>query len=181
MIIIGGGAAGLTTGIRLLEMGISPIILEKENELGGAGIHAGRFFAVNTRWQQELNIVDSIEFAMNEWTDMTGSEPDSNIEDFITSSADTLEWIESFNINFETVQQDIGAGTIPRIHSLSYFTSPTNIMVRNTITIHKLNQTVTTLNSQVITFSSQRTMKSTPLACCASHRRFCTKQFNCFG
>ena len=47
-------------------------------------------FAVNTRWQ-ELNIVDSSEFALNEWTAMTGSEPDSNIEDFITNSADTLE------------------------------------------------------------------------------------------
>ena len=119
VIIIGGGAAGLTTGIRLLEMGIAPIILEKENKLGGAGIHAGRFFAVNTRWQEELNIDDSIESALNDWTEITGSDPDNNIESFINNSADTLEWIESFDIDFETVQQDIGAGSIPRIHSLS--------------------------------------------------------------
>ena len=33
VIIIGGGAAGLTTGIRLLELGISPILLEKEMNL----------------------------------------------------------------------------------------------------------------------------------------------------
>ena len=73
VIIIGGGASGLTVGMRLLELGISPILLEKENELGGAGIHAGRFFAVNTRLQQERNIIDSSESALNEWTEINKS------------------------------------------------------------------------------------------------------------
>ena len=35
VIIIGGGASGLSVGIRLLELGISPLLLEKEAELGG--------------------------------------------------------------------------------------------------------------------------------------------------
>ena len=53
------------------------------------------------RWQQELNIVDSTERALNEWIDITGAQPDDNIESFIRHSANTLEWIESFNIQFE--------------------------------------------------------------------------------
>ena len=57
VIIIGGGASGLSVGIRLLELGISPLLLEKEAELGGAGIHAGRFFAVDTQLQKSLNIL----------------------------------------------------------------------------------------------------------------------------
>lgn len=35
VIIIGGGAAGMQTALRLADEGVSPLILEKENELGG--------------------------------------------------------------------------------------------------------------------------------------------------
>ena len=143
VIIIGGGASGLAAGIRLLELGISPLILEKETELGGAGIHAGRFFAVDTQWQEDLNIVDSTDVALSEWIDITGAEPDDNIEAFINQSAQTLEWIESFNIQFESVQRDIGAGSIPRIHSLSP-TSPHPIALwsETLLPYSELNQTV---------------------------------------
>ena len=117
--------------------------MEKEGVLGGAGIHAGRFFAVNTRWQQELSIVDSSDFALNEWADMTGSEPDGNIEEFITNSANTLEWIASFDIEFEVVQQDIGAGSVPRIHSLSPSSPhPLTLWTETLLPYTKLNQTV---------------------------------------
>lgn len=143
VIIIGGGASGLTTGIRLLELGITPLLLEKETELGGAGIHAGRFFAVDTQWQKELNIADSTETALEEWTEMTGAQPDDNVQDFILHSSQTLEWIESFDIQFESVQRDIGAGSIPRIHSLSP-TSPHPLALwsETLLPYSKLNQTV---------------------------------------
>ena len=143
VVIIGGGASGLTTGIRLLELGITPLLLEKETELGGAGIHAGRFFAVDTQWQKELNIVDSTETALEEWIEMTGAHPDDNVQDFILHSSQTLEWIESFDIQFESVQRDIGAGSIPRIHSLSP-TSPHPLALwsETLLPYSKLNQTV---------------------------------------
>ena len=116
-------------GIRLLRAEVSPLLLEKESELGGAGIHAGRFFAVDTKWQQDLNIVDSTERALNEWIDITGAQPDDNIESFIRHSAQTLDWIESFNVG-ESVQRDIGAGSIPRIRQLvPYVSTPTRIVV----------------------------------------------------
>ena len=119
VIVIGGGASGLSTGVRLLELGIEPLILEKEAQLGGAGIHAGRFFGVDTKWQREVNIIDSFETASDEWHDFTGATVDINIEHFLTQSAVTLEWIESFGVEFDSVQKDIGAGSLPRIHSLS--------------------------------------------------------------
>lgn len=143
VIVIGGGASGLTTAIRLLELGISPFLLEKEAELGGAGIHAGRFFAVDTEWQEELGIIDSIDEATEEWLEITGALPDDNIESFIRESASVLEWIESFDIQFESVQQDIGAGAIPRIHSLSP-TSPHPLALWSEMLLpySELNQTV---------------------------------------
>lgn len=119
VIIIGAGASGLSAGIRLLELGIEPLILEKEATVGGAGIHAGRFFAVDTIFQANQNITDSIPLATEDWKVFTGSEADQNVTQFLSNSAETLSWIESFDVEFDSVQLDIGAGSVPRIHTLS--------------------------------------------------------------
>ncbi len=119
VIIIGGGASGLAAGMRLLELGIEPIILEKESTLGGAGIHAGRFFAVDSSWQRAQNIEDSVEQALLDWENITGETPDHNVEQFIEQSDTVLDWISSFDVNFDSVEIDIGAGSLPRIHTLS--------------------------------------------------------------
>lgn len=119
VVIIGGGASGMATAIRLIEYGISPIILEKENTLGGAGIHAGRFLAVESNQQKEMNVEDSREQMLSEWQNITGIEPDDAIEDFLANSATTLEWIESYGVHFTSPVVDAGAGTLPRLHPLS--------------------------------------------------------------
>ena len=119
VIIIGGGASGLAAGIRLLELGIEPLILEKESTLGGAGIHAGRFFGVDTQWQSRQNIEDSVDLALNDWQNITGESPDHNVEQFIVQSNVVLDWITSFDVEFDGVESDIGAGSLPRVHSLS--------------------------------------------------------------
>ena len=119
VVIIGGGASGLATGKRLLELGIIPIIIEKESELGGAGAHAGRFFASATPWQRDADISDSIAQTISEWQTITGSDANVTIEEFIIHTEETLLWIESFGTKFTNVAFDIGAGTVPRIHQLS--------------------------------------------------------------
>ncbi len=119
VIIIGGGASGMAAGQRLLELGIKPIILEKESTLGGAGIHAGRFLGVNTQWQTQYDIDDTVEAMLEEWQTITGSEPSSRIETFLKNSSLTLDWIHSYGVNFKEPQIDIGAGTAPRIHPIS--------------------------------------------------------------
>ncbi len=35
VIVIGGGAAGMQTALRLAEQGVEPVIVEREAELGG--------------------------------------------------------------------------------------------------------------------------------------------------
>ena len=119
IVIIGGGASGMATGKRLLELGLEPIILEATDTLGGSGIHAGRFFAVDSSWQYEHNIEDSIDLALSEWQNITGEEPDQAIQEFIQNSAQTLDWIAENGGYFENVVADYGAGSIPRIHTLS--------------------------------------------------------------
>lgn len=119
VVIIGGGASGMATAIRLIEHGIFPTIIEKENNLGGAGIHAGRFFAIETNQQKESNIQDSLEITLEEWQTITGSDPDNNVENFLANSAVTLQWIESYGVEFESPVIDAGAGTLARLHPLS--------------------------------------------------------------
>ena len=119
VIVIGAGASGLSASIRLLELGIEPLILEKESTIGGAGIHAGRFFAVDTTLQSNQNISDSLQLATEDWPTFTGSEADQNVTQFLSNSAKTLSWIESFDVEFDSVQSDVGAGSVPRIHTLS--------------------------------------------------------------
>ena len=119
VIIIGGGASGMATAKRLLELNISPIIIEREDRLGGAGIHAGRFFVVDTPWQIQSGIIDSVEKAIDEWPDFSGGVAGESIQQFLHESSQTLSWMEENGASFSSVQKDIGAGSTPRIHKLS--------------------------------------------------------------
>ncbi len=119
VIIIGGGASGMATAKRLLELGIAPLILERDGQLGGAGIHAGRFFGVQSQWQLEEGIDDSIELATEEWNSFTGGDTSLQIESFLNNSSTTLNWLKENGAIFDDVQFDIGAGTPARIHKLS--------------------------------------------------------------
>ena len=109
----------MATAKRLLELNISPLIIERENTLGGAGVHAGRFFAVDTPWQREAGITDSVEQAILDWPDFTGGSPSRNIQNFLEKSNETLSWLEENGTLFASVQKDIGAGSTARIHKLS--------------------------------------------------------------
>jgi len=150
VLIIGGGASGMATAKRLLELGIEPLILERESQLGGAGIHAGRFFAVATPWQQEAGIQDSLSLALEEWPDFSGgySSP-PQIQSFLAQSADTLLWLQENGAVFDGVHKDIGAGSIPRIHKLSSEVPPPLIQWTPELLLYsQVNTEVTSLEQQ---------------------------------
>ena len=94
----------------------------KESSIGGAGIHAGRFLGIGTQWQLDNGIQDDVEIMLQEWQSITGSEPNNRIEHFLSETAETLDWIHSYGIEFEEPQIDIGSGSKPRIHQLSPIT-----------------------------------------------------------
>lgn len=119
VVIVGGGAAGLAAAKTLHDSGIPFTILEREEQLGGSGIYAGRFFAVQTPLQSQLSINDSVEDALNEWGTFTNGE-DNNpvVKEFLEESKEIIEWVEQSGARFSGLSQDIGAGSRPRIHTL---------------------------------------------------------------
>lgn len=92
-IIVGGGASGIAAAKTLIELGHTPLILERESQLGGAGIHAGRYFAVDTPWQTQNNIADDLDTALSEWTALTGCASHPSLKDFLSTSSTILEWL----------------------------------------------------------------------------------------
>ena len=114
-IIIGGGASGMATAMRLIELGIEPIILERQPALGGSGLYAGRFFAVDTPWQANHNIEDSVATALNEWTNQTQCLPHPALEAFLSESSAILDWIGPEYFNDVNYNVDVGW----RIHPLN--------------------------------------------------------------
>lgn len=114
-IIIGGGASGMAAARRLIELGHEPLIIEKQDILGGAGIHAGRFYAVETEWQEQQGIEDSVASALGEWTERTKCSPHPALEDFLSQSSGILEWIG--NEYFDKVQYTPDSGW--RIHPMN--------------------------------------------------------------
>ena len=120
VVIIGGGASGLAAASAALELGATILVLERNAQLGGAGINAGNFFACGTRWQAAAGIKDSPEQALAEWEDFTIRGDASNpwVSAFLYSTEETLDWMSSYGGGFGPVSHDPGAGETARIHPL---------------------------------------------------------------
>ena len=119
VVVIGGGASGLTAAVEASATGASVIILERADILGGAGLHAGNYYGAGTRWQEQQFIADSPEIALAEWDSLTGGDASSPwVESFVYGSGETLEWLEGFGSIFSGVVDDPGAGEVSRIHQL---------------------------------------------------------------
>ena len=61
ILVLGGGGAGLTAGVRAAEGGKKVIILEKAKFLGGGMLFASTMRTFKSKWQAERNIPDQSE------------------------------------------------------------------------------------------------------------------------
>ncbi len=151
VVIIGGGASGLAAASAAAEAGASVLIIEREETMGGAGYHAGNFFACGTRWQAEQGIVDSPEIAAAEWAAFTGGDPDHAwVAGFLASSAETLNWLEGYGAVFSGVISDPGAGSIPRVHPLDHTSGeiPVEVLAESLAEHAWLNTTAVALRDE---------------------------------
>jgi fumarate reductase flavoprotein subunit len=101
VIIIGGGASGITAAVAAAEKDVSVILLEKGSTTGGAANMGMGFFAVGSKYQKaqmvDLTKEDTFKFFM----EYTHWRTDARlVRRYIEQSASTIEWVESMGISF---------------------------------------------------------------------------------
>ena len=101
VIVIGGGAAGLSAAITAAEKGAQVIILEKANTTGGCANMAMGLLGVETKLQKERLVDITRERAFEKFMDYTHWRSDAKlVKKYIDQSAETIEWLQSMGVEF---------------------------------------------------------------------------------
>ena len=106
LIIVGGGIAGLTAAVRAIELGIQPLVLEKESQdvypcnsrQSGGVIHIGFL----DPYRQDRSLMDNIETR-------TGGDHDPVLADaLIKNGWRFLDWLKAQNTDFISFNEQEG-------------------------------------------------------------------------
>lgn len=121
IIAIGGGAAGLSCGIEGTEQGLSVIVLESQNYVGGSSALCNGGIAMpNTPLQKEQGIKDSAELFFEDLNTMTQSDNNPEWLKMHCELAEGLwEWLTGMGLEFkaESLLPTQGA-SVPREHHI---------------------------------------------------------------
>ncbi|MGN1389857.1 MAG: FAD-dependent oxidoreductase [Bulleidia sp.] len=117
VIVVGGGVAGMMTALSCKQNGLSVILLERKEFLGGNGLTAtGTYLLGDTTVQQAQGIEDSPEL-FHQWFMDTIPNADSDLAWMIANhSQDLVDWYESNGLSFDydymkaTTNSDIPRG-----------------------------------------------------------------------
>ena len=117
VVVIGGGAAGLSAANAAAEGGASVILLEKMPFLGGSTVLSGGAISfAGTDMQKERGIVDSTELFYQE---MMREGRNKNIPElvqaYMDNQLDTFYWLKEQGVEFVDVGQG-GGMSVPRAH-----------------------------------------------------------------
>ena len=121
VLVVGSGSAGQSAVLSAREAGASVMLIEMSNRGGGSGWYAGNFFAAGTSWQEMLGIEDSPEAALAEWSTFAEGDPtDPMVENFVTASRETLEWLlDEAGMEVIGVVTELDSGSVARTHSVA--------------------------------------------------------------
>lgn len=103
VIIIGSGGAGLTSAIQAYELGLSPVILEKMDKIGGNTTRASSGMnAAETFVQLDHKIVDSFQDFYDETFVGGGKKNNPELLKFFTEhGALAIDWLAQHNIDLD--------------------------------------------------------------------------------
>lgn len=106
VVVVGGGGSGLATATRAAQLGLSVVVLERCEELGGTtGIAVGSFTSSGTQHQQDAGINDSAVEHEEDVTQFAAPEVEARNnkpmrEFFLSQTAETHHWLESMGLRF---------------------------------------------------------------------------------
>lgn len=123
VIIVGGGGSGLAAAVSAAEHGATVLLLEKQDDLGGAtGIAVGSLTANRTRMQAKAGIEDTLDAHAEDAGKFAAPEIEAaNNEElrrwFLSHSADTLSWLQDMGLQFYGPNPE-PPNRVPRMHNV---------------------------------------------------------------
>ena len=105
LVIVGGGAAGMTACMRAEELGLNVILLEKMSFMGGAiSISGGNQVVMGSQLQKDCGVTDDSVESMVE--DFLANGANLNVVELLTLYAEnvgeTSDWLQSQGVTFDT-------------------------------------------------------------------------------
>jgi fumarate reductase flavoprotein subunit len=98
---VAAGTAGLAAAVAASEGGSRVIVCEKTNRLGGAGNMASGLFAVESRFQKQMQLSITKEEIFNYHMTYTHWQADAKlVKTYYDRSADTIDWLEKMGVEF---------------------------------------------------------------------------------
>jgi predicted oxidoreductase len=131
ILVIGGGIAGITTALDLLDGGKSVLLLDRDEEavFGGLARESfGGMFFVDSPEQRRQGIRDSVDLALRDWCSFAefGAEdrwPKAWAEAYVSrATSDVYRWVRRYGISFLPVVNWVERGefrpgnSVPRFH-----------------------------------------------------------------
>src|SRR5882757_4536938 len=131
VLIIGGGIAGITVALDLLDGGKTVALLDRDEEAAFGGLAResfGGMFFVDSPEQRRQGIRDSCELALRDWQSFAEFDPDDRwpkawAEAYVRRcTADVHRWVRGFGVSFLPVVNWVERGefrpgnSVPRFH-----------------------------------------------------------------
>jgi flavocytochrome c len=118
VVVLGSGAAGLSTALTAAAAGASVLVAEGEDVVGGSSRLAGAsLLGAGTQLQRQLGITDDPDrffhyyMTLNQWK----PEP-ALVRRLADDSAGAVDWLVDLGVQFEEVVQRAGEEDVPRKH-----------------------------------------------------------------
>lgn len=105
LVIIGAGLGGLAAGFAAVRKGVKPLILEKEDFLGGAGLFPEGSLGVGTRYQKEHGIHTTVQQVLDAALQYHHYRCDPSVlRVLIEESKETIDQIQDLGIEFRGIR-----------------------------------------------------------------------------
>jgi fumarate reductase flavoprotein subunit len=144
--IVGAGACGLTTAIRLRQAGVECVLLERDAlPAGSTALSSGLIPAAGTRLQQSLGIDDSLDTFAEDVIAKTGGEaPPHLVRAYVEAVPHAIDALEALGITFEVQDGFLFPGhRVRRMHGVPEHTGAALMAA--------LERTATTLGADLLT------------------------------